>query len=67
MEMVAYSIPRVSAVYFASSMECCDENRDGMEIPSTFSGPTASAATQAATAESIPPLSPRTMRCTPDF
>ena len=48
-------------------MECCDEYLLGMAMPSTFSGPTAAAATQAATAESMPPDNPRTTDLIPDF
>ena len=60
-------MPNDSAVYFASDLECSDEKREGIERPSTFSGPTAAQATHAATAESIPPLRPRTIRLIPDL
>ncbi len=53
-------MPRLSASAFASSREPAELNRDGIETPRTFSGPSASAAITAVSAESIPPLSPST-------
>ena len=65
--MVSKEIPSVSAVKRASSIECCEEWRLGIANPRTFSGPTAAAATHAATAESMPPESPKTMDEIPDL
>ena len=44
----------------ASVLECSEENRDGIETPRTESGPRASAAMTAVSAESMPPDSPIT-------
>ena len=60
-------MPSASAVYFASSRECCEEKRLGIAIPSTLPGPTAAQATHAATAESIPPDKPSTICLIPDL
>ena len=53
-------MPLRSARSSASSLDPSDEYLEGIETPNTFSAPIASAAIVAQTAESIPPLSPRT-------
>ena len=61
------SIPRLVASSFASSSDSSDEYRDGMATPSTFSAPTASAATTAVSEESILADSPTTHDAKPFF
>jgi hypothetical protein len=55
MAMVSKRMPRLAASRRASSRECCEEIEEGRETPMTFSGPKASAAITATTAESMPP------------
>jgi hypothetical protein len=50
--------PRLSASRRASVRVASDEYRDGIETQCTRSGPSASAASAAVTAESIPPETP---------
>ena len=52
--------PRFSARALESVSEPSDEYRDGMVMPCTRSGPSASTAMEATSAESIPPDSPTT-------
>ncbi len=49
---------RLAASSIASSNDAADEWRDGIITPRTPFGPTAAAAMQAVTAESMPPESP---------
>ena len=55
-------MPRFFASAAASVSEPSDEKRDGMATPSTFSGPSARAAMQATSAESMPPDRPSSAR-----
>ena len=61
----SYRMPSALARPSASSRLPCDEYCDGMATPRTFSGPSASTATAAVTAESIPPLNPMTADAKP--
>ena len=54
------SAPIRAARSDASSRECREENDDGIDTPTTFSPPIASAAITASSAESMPPDIPRT-------
>ena len=58
-------MPRFSASERASSMLLCEENCDGMAMPVTFFAPSASTASAAVTAESMPPESPMTTSVNP--
>jgi hypothetical protein len=57
MAMVSKRSPRFLARMRASSRECWLEMAEGRETPITFSGPNASAAITATSAESMPPES----------
>ena len=58
MGITLYSMPRFSASFFASSTEWSEENCEGRSKARIFSRPSASAARQATTAESMPPERP---------
>ena len=60
MEKSISCMPRFSAVIPASSRLSDDVCRDGMRTPITFSGPSASQAMAAVSAESTPPDMPIT-------
>ena len=55
-----YSMPSARASASASALEWSDETALGIETPRTLSGPSASAAMTATSAESMPPESPTT-------
>ncbi len=57
-EMVRKEMPSAAASAAASLREWSEEKREGMDTPSTLAGPSARAARQATTAESMPPESP---------
>ena len=58
---------RLSANFSASNFVPGEEYCDGMDIPTTLSGPNASTAITAVKAESIPPLKPITTFLKPFF
>ena len=60
-------IPSAFASTAASACDAADVNGDGMETPTTCSGPSASAAMHAVSAESMPPESPSTTVSNPFF
>ena len=65
--MVAKRRPSLWASSRASSREWTEEIAEGSEIPVTFSGPSAAAASAATTAESMPPLSATNAWVKPDL
>ena len=60
MGSVNSSMPRLRASRAASRRVAADEYGDGMVTPVTLAGPSASQATAATSAESMPPESPST-------
>ena len=56
--MTLYSMPRLRASSLASSTDSWDEKGEGISSARTFSAPSASAAIEATTAESMPPERP---------
>ena len=65
MGSVSVSMPRFAASASASATECALEKRDGISTPSTCSAPSASQASAATRAESMPPERPMSTSLAP--